>query len=81
MISQLLTVKQMAESCPAYSEAALRALIFSADEYGLEDVFIRVGRKVLVNAPLFAERISKGITRKPKGQSSKRSNGDGTASA
>ncbi len=45
----LLTVKQFSSCYSWPSESAMRAYIFRASRYGLEDAFIRVGRRVLID--------------------------------
>ena len=50
-----LTVKQMAEKHPAFSEASLRYHIFHEKENGLEKAITRVGRKILIDESLFFE--------------------------
>lgn len=60
----LLTVPQFAEKHPAWSQAALRALILNADDRlntrgdriagnGLAQAILRVGRKVLIDERAF----------------------------
>jgi hypothetical protein len=55
---RLLTVKQLAESSPAFSEASLRWLIFNAKQNGFETVVLRVGRRVLIDLDRFEEWLS-----------------------
>jgi len=43
----LKTVRQLAEANPAFTEASLRWLIYRAEENGLDEVIVRVGRRVL----------------------------------
>lgn len=47
----LNNVKQHAAKNPAFTEAALRMLIFNAQQNGLADAgaIVRIGRKVLIN--------------------------------
>lgn len=47
------TVKQMSMRHPAFSQSALRALIFKADQNGLAPAITRVGRKVLIEEDKF----------------------------
>jgi len=47
------TVKQMSMRHTAFSESALRALIFKADQNGLAPAITRVGRKVLTDEDKF----------------------------
>ena len=59
----LLTVRQFAEKHPAFSQGALRNLIFLAGSRlssqgriagnGLDDALVRVGRKVLIDEAKF----------------------------
>lgn len=56
---QLLTVRQFCSLFPWPSESALRAYIFRADEVGIEDAIVRVGRRVLVNPTRFFNGIQK----------------------
>ncbi len=52
----LKTVKQFAEQHPAFTEGALRNLIFNARFNGMEEykVISRVGAKILINEDNFA---------------------------
>lgn len=60
---QPLTVRQLSERFPAFSEPALRNLVFCAKERqssqgpipgnGLDRAIIRIGRKVLIDAEQF----------------------------
>lgn len=60
-----LTVRQLSERFPAFTEAALRNLIFCAKPRpsskgvipgnGLDHAIIRVGRKVLIDAEQFQD--------------------------
>ena len=50
---KLRTVKQIAESNPAFTEASLRWLIYRADENGIDQVLVRVGRRVLFDMEKF----------------------------
>lgn len=68
---QLFTVAQFAEAFPAFSPASLRALIFDSEpryrvvgarritipENGFRPAFVRLGRRVLIDAPRFFEII------------------------
>ena len=55
----LRTVAQLAEELPAFTEPALRRLIFNAEENGLAPAIIRVGRKVFIDIEAFDEWLSK----------------------
>ena len=60
---QPLTIRQLSERFPAFSEPALRNLVFCAKERqssqgpipgnGLDRAILRVGRKVLIDAEQF----------------------------
>ena len=56
----LFTVKQFAERHPAFTEGALRNLIFNARFNGMEEykVISRVGAKILINEDNFALWLS-----------------------
>ena len=45
----LRTVAQLAEALPAFDEAAIRRLIFNAEEIGLSHAIIRIGRRVYID--------------------------------
>lgn len=49
----LLTVRQLAKSSPAFTEASLRWLIFNAKSNGLNRALVKVGRRVLIDVPEF----------------------------
>lgn len=44
----------------------MRHLIFHADTNGFEDAFIRVGRSVLVDVPVFFARVERGRGAQPR---------------
>ena len=52
-----LTVKQFCVTFSWPSESAMRAYIFQAGELGLEEAFLRIGRRVLVDPTRFFELI------------------------
>ncbi len=52
---KLRTVKQIAEANPAFTEASLRWLIYQSDQNGLDEVLVRVGRRVLFDMEKFNE--------------------------
>lgn len=57
---QLLTVKKFCEKYPAWpSEGALRAIILEARTNGFQNVFKRVGRRVLVDEKAFWEAVDR----------------------
>ena len=47
----LLTVKQLPQKHPAFTEGAVRMYIFNRSQNGLADAgaIVRIGRKVLIN--------------------------------
>lgn len=65
--SPLMTVRQLAERHPAFSEAAIRWALFCArspkgtrahEVYaGLRPAVVRVGRKVLIDEPRFLDWV------------------------
>ena len=56
-IDELLTVKQLAQKCPAFTEASLRWMIFNAEMNGLNQALMKVGRRVLIDVPQFERWI------------------------
>ena len=53
MVPNYLTVKQVAEKFPAFSEASLRYHLFHSETNNLDKAIRRVGRKILVSESLF----------------------------
>lgn len=51
----LRTVKQIADANPAFTEASLRWMIYRSEETGLDEVLVRVGRRVLFGMDKFNE--------------------------
>ncbi len=51
----LRTVKQIAVANPAFTEASLRWMIYRSRENGLDEVLVRVGRRVLFDLDKFNE--------------------------
>jgi len=49
----LLTVKQLADRSPAFSENSLRWMIFCSEATGLDRALIKRGRRVLIDVPEF----------------------------
>ena len=49
----LVTVKQLSVSSPAFSEASLRWMIFCAEQNGLARALVKVGRRVLIDVAEF----------------------------
>jgi len=58
-IPNILTVKQFCAQHPWPTESAMRSYIYRADELGLSDAFIRVGRRVLIDVDIFFELIKR----------------------
>ncbi len=55
MATKLLTVRQVCEAHPAFTEGGLRFLIFKSASNGLDaaGAVIRIGRKVLIDETAF----------------------------
>ncbi len=53
----LITIRQFCGTYPWPSQAALRSYVFRASYLGLDDAFIRVRRRVLVNPARFFQLI------------------------
>jgi hypothetical protein len=51
----VLTIRQIANANPAFSEASMRWLVFNAATNGLQEagVIIRLGRRVLIDTEKF----------------------------
>ncbi|MBK9586519.1 MAG: hypothetical protein KA176_01270 [Alphaproteobacteria bacterium] len=56
-MTDYLTVKQVAQKHPAFSEASIRFHIFHEKTNGLARAIRRVGRKILINEAQFLEWI------------------------
>ena len=54
-MSDYLTVKQVANKHPAFSESSIRYHIFHERTNGLARAIRRIGRKILINETLFLE--------------------------
>lgn len=54
-----IPVKTFAQQVKWPTESALRSYIFKADELGLQEAFLRVKRRVLVNPKRFFDLIQK----------------------
>ena len=52
-IKNLVTVKQLAEASPAFTEASVRWMIFNAETNGLDQALVKRGRRVLVDVTEF----------------------------
>jgi hypothetical protein len=53
LTSNLVTVKQLSEFSPAFTESSLRSLIFHSKTNGLEEAIVRIGRRVLIDLEAF----------------------------
>ena len=51
--SSLRTVSQLADELPAFSEPALRRLIFDAETNGMNNAVVRVRRRVYIDIKEF----------------------------
>ncbi len=49
----LVTVTQLAEKSPAFTEASIRWKIFQAENNGLDRALVKVGRRVLIDVVEF----------------------------
>jgi len=49
----LVTVRQLSASSPAFSEASIRWMIFCAERNGLDRALVKVGRRILIDVPEF----------------------------
>ena len=52
-LDRVLTVGQIADKYPIFTQPSLRWLIFNARENGLDDALIRIGRRVLIDLDRF----------------------------
>ena len=50
---RLRTIRQLSEECPAFSESAIRWLVFNAKAKGFESAVFHVGRRVLIDIEAF----------------------------
>lgn len=66
-INQLLTIKQFCAIFPWPSESAMRSYIYRAQELGISDAFVRVGRRVLITPQRFFSLIQQVESRSTKG--------------
>ena len=69
---QLLTVKQLAEKSPAFSEASIRWKILQAEKNGLDRALVKVGRRILIDVVEFerwleSQRLGEVETGSPDG--------------
>ena len=58
MTSQYLTVRQVAESFPAFSESSIRYFLFHRESNGLQQHVRNIGRKILISSNGFEEWIN-----------------------
>ena len=59
-IENVVSVRQLAEACPAFTEASVRWWIFNAETNGLNSALVRVGRRVLIDVPEFERWLEAG---------------------
>jgi len=57
-----LTVKQLPKKYPAFTENAIRWLIFNRDRNGFSACLRKVGKRVLIDEQLFVDFIEQGST-------------------
>jgi len=55
---RIMTITQFCEANPAFSENAIRALIFDRKANGFDSVIRRIGRRVLISEDDFAEWLA-----------------------
>lgn len=55
--NQMLTIKQFAEKNPWPNETTMRNLFYKRRENGLEQAFVRIGRRIIVDEGKFFELI------------------------
>ncbi len=58
-LSPLMTFNQFAETYRWPTVSAMKMYAFRAKKYGLEDCFVRVGRRILVDPAKFFDLIRK----------------------
>ncbi len=58
-MQRLFTVRQFAETVPAFSEASIRWMVFKASTNGLAEsgAILRMGRRVLIDSDKFSSWI------------------------
>ena len=57
--NHLLTVKQFCVKFPWPTESALRSYIYRADELKMTKIFLRIGRRVLIDVNGFFDFVQK----------------------
>lgn len=60
MAKSYMTVKQVPERYPAFTEASIRWLIFHQAQNGFDTVIRKVGKRILIDEEAFIEWIEKG---------------------
>ncbi len=58
-LTPLIPISQFCSTFSWPSESAMRGYIAKAKEYGLEECFVRIGRRVLVDPAKFFDLIRK----------------------
>jgi len=66
-VVQLLTIKQFCSRFPWPSESAMRSYIYRAKLLGLEEAFVRLRRRVLIDANKFFELVKQLNSRSNQG--------------
>lgn len=61
-----LTVKQTAERYPAFTEGAIRSLIFYRERNGFASVVRKLGKKIILDEAAFLEWIERGTAQGTK---------------
>jgi hypothetical protein len=56
-INDLVTIRQLTTSNPAFTEGGIRALIFRAESNGFKRCIRRIGRKILISKSAFSHWI------------------------
>ncbi len=64
---QWLTVRQFCVAFPWPSESAMRSYIYRADELGISEAFVRIGRRLLIIPQMFFSLIKQVENRSNKG--------------
>jgi len=55
---QLRTVRQIVDMYPAFTESAIRWLLYNRVSSGLIDAVVKIGRKVLIDQEAFEKWLS-----------------------
>ncbi len=56
-VEDLVTIRQLTTTNPAFTEGGIRALIFRAESNGFHRCIRRIGRKILISKSAFSEWI------------------------